>query len=55
MSETTAKFYCVKCKASVEIPESQTRVETAENGRRMRKGKCPTCSTNVTRILGKNG
>ena len=50
----THKFYCVKCKASVEVPEADTRVETSDKGRRMRKGKCPACSTNVTRILGKN-
>ena len=54
MSEKTQKFYCVKCKGSIEVPEDQTRVETAGNGRRMRKGKCPTCGTNVTRIMGKN-
>jgi len=48
------EFYCVKCKAKVQLPEKDTRVETSANGRRMRKGKCATCGTNVTRILGKN-
>jgi hypothetical protein len=47
------KFYCVKCKASVEVPASKTREETTGNGRRMLKGNCPTCGTNVNRILGK--
>ena len=54
MADTKHKFYCVKCKSSVEVPEGDTRIETASNGRRMRKGKCPTCGTNLTRILGKN-
>lgn len=48
------KFYCVKCKTSVQVPEADTRVEIAKNGHPMRKGKCPTCGTNLNRILGKN-
>ncbi len=50
----THKFYCVKCKESVQVPEADTRVEMAKNGHPMRKGKCPTCGTNLNRILGKN-
>jgi len=42
--------YCVKCKAKVEIQDP--REETLKNGRRAMKGKCPTCSTNLCRILG---
>jgi hypothetical protein len=45
----TYNGYCVKCREkrdfSGEIHEN--------NNRRMAKGKCPTCGTTVTRILGK--
>ncbi|MCA1595776.1 MAG: DUF5679 domain-containing protein [Chloroflexi bacterium] len=47
------EFYCVKCKGKVSVPEKETRIETTGNGRRMMKGKCPTCGTNVNRIMGK--
>jgi hypothetical protein len=51
MSETyTGEFYCVKCKAK---RETTGEVVTIANGRRMAKGVCPVCSTNVSRILGK--
>ena len=43
------EFYCVKCKAKREAEGNI--VET--NGRRMAKGKCPVCGTNLNRILGK--
>ena len=42
-------FYCVKCK---EKREAEGRV-VETNGRRMAKGSCPVCGTNVNRILGK--
>ncbi len=42
-------FYCVKCKEKREATGNV--VET--NGRRMAKGKCPVCDTNLNRILGK--
>ncbi|WP_137122401.1 DUF5679 domain-containing protein [Segeticoccus rhizosphaerae] len=42
-------FYCVKCKEKREAEGNV--VET--NGRRMAKGKCPVCGTNLNRILGK--
>lgn len=42
-------FYCVKCKEKRQA-EGYV-VET--NGRRMAKGTCPTCGTNLNRILGK--
>ncbi len=45
----SGEFYCVKCK---EKREATGRVVTT-NGRRMAKGVCPTCSTNLNRILGK--
>jgi Zn finger protein HypA/HybF involved in hydrogenase expression len=49
-SETyKGEFYCVKCKAKREATGNV--VET--NGRRMAKGKCPECGTNLNRILGK--
>ena len=42
-------FYCVKCKEKRDTEGNV--VET--NGRRMAKGKCPVCGTNLNRILGK--
>ena len=52
MADETYKgeFYCVKCKAK---KESEGKVVVSENGRRMAKGKCPDCGTNLNRILGK--
>jgi hypothetical protein len=53
MAETgetyTGSFYCVKCKEKRDATGDV--VET--NGRRMAKGKCPVCGTNLNRILGK--
>ncbi len=53
MAETNetyqGEFYCVKCKEKREAEGNV--VET--NGRRMAKGKCPVCGTNLNRILGK--
>jgi len=43
--------YCVKCKEKKFIKDGE-EVMTA-NGRRMAKGKCPTCGTTVTRFLPK--
>jgi hypothetical protein len=50
MSDTySGEFYCVKCK---EKRQAEGKiVET--NGRRMAKGTCPVCGTNLNRILGK--
>jgi Zn finger protein HypA/HybF involved in hydrogenase expression len=42
--------YCVKCKAKKEIANATE--ETMKNGRRAMKGKCPTCGTNMFKILG---
>jgi hypothetical protein len=44
------EFYCVKCK---EKREAEGKVVVSENGRRMAKGECPVCGTNLNRILGK--
>lgn len=53
MAETnetySGEFYCVKCK---EKREAEGRV-VETNGRRMAKGVCPVCGTNLNRILGK--
>jgi hypothetical protein len=43
--------YCVKCKGKKEIKDGKEVV--TKNGRRMMKGKCPTCGTTMCRILGK--
>lgn len=52
MADETYKgeFYCVKCK---EKREAEGKVVISENGRRMAKGQCPVCGTNLNRILGK--
>ncbi len=46
----TGEFYCVKCK---EKRQAEGKVVTTENGRRMAKGVCPVCGTNLNRILAK--
>jgi hypothetical protein len=43
--------YCVKCKAKKEMKDV-TEV-TMKNGRKAKKGKCPSCGTGMFRILGK--
>jgi hypothetical protein len=46
----TGEFYCVKCKAK---KSATGDIVVSKNGTRMAKGKCPTCGTNLNRILGK--
>ncbi|HLD05602.1 MAG TPA: DUF5679 domain-containing protein [Candidatus Nanoarchaeia archaeon] len=41
--------YCVKCKSKREIKDGKETKNA--KGRRMMKGKCPTCGTIVCRIL----
>jgi hypothetical protein len=51
MAETyKGEAYCVKCK---EKRQFEGIVNVSDSGRRMAKGKCPTCGTTVNRILGK--
>lgn len=50
VSDETYEFYCVKCKTK---RTAEGKVVVSENGRRMAKGKCPECGTNLNRILGK--
>jgi len=51
MSETwSGEFYCVKCR---EKREATGTIEVNAKGTKLAKGVCPTCSTNLTRILGK--
>jgi hypothetical protein len=45
----TVEAYCVKCKEKRTIENAD--VVQMENGRRAAKGKCPVCSTNLTRFL----
>jgi hypothetical protein len=47
--------YCVKCKAKREMSEANEVTMKGKGGttRRAMKGKCPTCSTTMFRILGK--
>lgn len=47
--------YCVKCKIKREMSEP-VEVEMKGRGevkRKAMKGKCPTCSTTMFRIMGK--
>ena len=43
--------YCVKCKSSKEMKDTQE--VTMKNGRRAVKGKCPDCNTGMYKIIGK--
>lgn len=43
--------YCVKCKAKKEMKDVSE--VTMKNGRKAKKGKCPSCGTGMFRILGK--
>ena len=43
-------FYCVKCK---EKREAKGIVVVNDKGTKMAKAKCPVCSTNLNRILGR--
>ena len=42
--------YCVKCK---EKRSFTGVIKESDSGRQMAQGKCPECSTTMTRILGK--
>jgi hypothetical protein len=44
------KGYCVKCKASKEMKDSET--VTMKNKRQAMKGKCTDCGTGMYKILG---
>ncbi len=44
------EFYCVKCK---EKRQAKGNVVVNDKGTKMAKGKCPVCSTNLNRILGR--
>jgi hypothetical protein len=47
-----AEGYCVKCKAKKEIVDAVE--ELMKNGRKAIKGKCPTCGTVMSKLLGCN-
>jgi hypothetical protein len=49
-SSAPQEAYCVKCKTKRVIKDPH---EAVTNGRRMLKGTCPVCGTNMNRILGK--
>ena len=51
MADETYKgeFYCVSAEAK---REAEKQVVVSDNGRRMAKGQCPVCGTNLNRILG---
>ncbi len=41
--------YCVKCREKRTVTDG--KVEVNDKGRRMAKGACPICGTNITRFL----
>lgn len=41
--------YCVKCREKRTVADG--KVEVNDKGRKMAKGICPVCGTNVTRFL----
>ena len=41
--------YCVKCREKHTVADG--KVEVNDKGRKMAKGICPVCGTNVTRFL----
>jgi len=45
--------YCVKCKAKREMLEGKETTMNGKGGKQrpIMKGKCPTCSTTMVRIL----
>ncbi len=49
-SSASQEGYCVKCKTKRVMKDPH---ETTTNGRRMMKGTCPECGTNMNRIMGK--
>jgi len=49
-STASQEAYCVKCKTKRVMNNPH---EATTNGRRMLKGTCPECGTNMNRILGK--
>lgn len=46
----SGEFYCVKCKQK---RQATGEVVVNDKGTRMAKATCPSCSTNLNRILGK--
>jgi Zn finger protein HypA/HybF involved in hydrogenase expression len=48
-----AEGYCVKCKAKKEIADAVE--EVMKNGRKAIKGKCPSCSSVMFKIIGGKG
>lgn len=46
------KFYCMKCKKSVMVPDSKVKYEM-KNGRRMAMAECPKCGTKMVRFVAK--
>jgi len=49
-STAAQEAYCVKCKTKRMMNNPH---EATTNGRRMLKGTCPECGTNMNRIMGK--
>ncbi len=48
-STASQEGYCVTCKTKRVMKDPH---ETTTNGRRMMKGTCPECGTNMNRIMG---
>ena len=48
--EYKGEAYCIRCK---EKRSFVGKIKVSDSGRRMAKGVCPVCGTNINRILGK--
>lgn len=46
-----ASFYCVKCRASKNVSDSEVKHTTLRNGRPAITAKCPDCGTKMVRIV----
>lgn len=47
-----ATFYCVKCRAKVDVDDDKVEHITMKNGKPAIKSKCPKCDTTVFKIGG---
>jgi len=45
-----ASFYCVKCRAKKEVPDSEVKHITMKNGKPASQAVCPTCGTKMFKI-----
>jgi len=46
------KFYNVKLRSMVDVPDSDVEMVTMKNGKKASKGRCPVCGTSMFKIGG---